>query len=112
MLLRDEAAHARGMLKRAMLVFAFLVPLSVAYHFWKVSEVLAEQVELLREQCTLQGERAKQEQTIAFLMSEGTRLCAAELVQVPKWLGIVGRKPVAVALRGGKMRGGVGGPER
>ena len=61
MLLRDEAAHARGMLKRAMLVFAFLVPLSVAYHFWKVSEVLAEQVELLRDIRTAESQIRKRQ---------------------------------------------------
>ena len=111
MMLRDEADYARTWLRRITLVFAFMVPLAAAYHFWKVSGVLAEQVELLREQCTLQAERAKQEQTIAWMMAEGTRMCAEDLVRAPKWLGLVGRKPVAVALRGGKARGGVGGPE-
>lgn len=112
MLVRDEGERARAVLRRVMLGFAFLVPVLAAYHFWKVSDMLAGQVELLQEQSRIQAARVDAQKQIAWLMAEGTRLCAAELVEAPKWLGLVGRKPVLLvaAERAGK-RGGVGGPE-
>lgn len=113
MLVRDEGAHARAVLRRVMLVFAFLVPLAAAYHFWKVADVLEGQVDLLKEQVEIHADRVVAQKQIAWMMAEGTRLCAKDLAEAPKWLGLVARRPVElVAARAGKrVRGGVGGPE-
>jgi len=94
---------------RTVLLFLVFIGVALSYHFWRVTCIQDEQIGLLREQVLLSAQKASLQQDVAWMMAEGTRMCAEDLVDVPRWLGLFKKKPEVVAVRNRKIRGGIGG---
>jgi len=96
---------------RTALLFLVFIGLALSYHFWRVTCIQDEQIVLLREKVSLSSQKASLHRDVAWMMAEGTRMCAEDLIETPRWLGLIrsNKKPEIVAVRNRKIKGGIGG---
>lgn len=94
---------------RTILLFLLLVTSALSYHFWRVTFIQDEQIRLLREQVSLASSKSVLTERMSWLFADGVRMCAEDLIEAPKWLGLLTKKPEVVAVRSKRIKVGIGG---